>query len=182
MKKTILIVISILFALTFYGTPAKAFIPTPMPLNGTWLTYDEFNGGSGNFFNEDFYWTSSSSVKFDITDFDVVTDEFKVYDNGVLVLTTPDLPDYNTLGIGAFTSPPFTNDPNVAWVTNEFSKGSITLASGSHDITIMDTRIPNDFSDGTVALRAESVPEPATMLLFGLGLIGLAGARRKIKK
>lgn len=39
----------------------------------------------------------------------------------------------------------------------------------------------NAFLDA-VSVTANPIPEPATMLLFGSGLIGLAGARRKLKK
>jgi hypothetical protein len=33
-----------------------------------------------------------------------------------------------------------------------------------------------------VSMEHASVPEPASMLLFGLGLIGIAGVKRKISK
>jgi hypothetical protein len=43
-------------------------------------------------------------------------------------------------------------------------------------------RLDNKPSDGNVQIYGAPVPEPATMLLIGSGLIGLAGIRRKFKK
>ena len=136
----------------------------PMPLDGTWVILDEIMTAPA-FFSGPWTWDSDLPVEFTITDLYVVTDWFKVYDGGSFVIETPNLPDWDVLGLaGPMVSPPYTGDPDTALADVRFSSEVIYFASGLHSITIENIHIPptgmnGAFVDGTVAFKAERLRE-----------------------
>jgi PEP-CTERM motif len=109
--------------------------------------------------------TSSDPIALTVTDAFQSGDQFEIFDFGV------------SLG---FTSVPARgvncgSDPLTCLATPGISTGVFALNAGAHSLTI---NAVND-SFGAGYFQASAVPEPASLLLFGSGLVGIVARLRR---
>jgi hypothetical protein len=110
-------------------------------------------------------WTFSGPAVFTVVDAFLEVDQFRVYDNAVLVGTTSAVAGTTLLSL---------SDPALALLNLDYSRGIFNFGAGAHAITI--EHIVGQ--SGAAYFRVDSVPEPMTLLLLGFGLLGLAGTRK----
>ena len=72
---------------------------------------------------------------------------------------------------------------NPVWLdANWTGIDTILFDVNGSDWFTMDNFTFNEFNDLVAEKNAEPVPEPATLFLFGTGLVGLAGSMKRKKK
>jgi len=121
-------------------------------------------GVTGN----DITFTATGPVYLNVTDAFQKGDTFDVYVNGPLSYTTTGVP---IDPLGAVT------DPNLAFADPTYSHGSVELGAGSYTVDIFANQSP--YGGGGAYVEAVTAPEPNSLLLMVIGLIGVGAGLKK---
>jgi hypothetical protein len=148
------------------GTTLVGYAAAPV-LDGGWAS-DSISAAATDSLSSPYVYNLSGGAVFSITDDFVTGDQYKVYDFGVLILTTT--------AASAIAGQPYgggVGGPGYQW-------GSVSLSAGAHSLTVQ-----GDGAGGIPAgfyTRLDSVPDSGNLAaLLGLVFAGLmVAARRKL--
>ena len=170
-RVSLFVVVALLVAFASVSACADDLI-----VGGGWAYFDWY-AGPGVWATPTFSLSADDTCTVQITDAFLTGDQFEVYVDGILEITTSATPD--GLALGASTG-------DDAWAELAYSRGCFVLNAGKYEIKIKNIQIPTGYPDGGAYIRAldgvvPCVPEPSSVvaLVSGLGgVLGLAWRRR----
>ena len=172
MKKLFIAFFSVLVILGIAAGPVKA-AQVDMATD-TWYKFYFYEVGSSS--SDNYAFTVGAGYSLFVTDAYQVGDRFEVGDLGMTSFKEIDTNSYYS---------PWGNQAlaQAAYDSGYYSAGEFFLGAGTYNVTL--TTVLSPFGSGgayiKLARSSTAVPEPITILLLGLGLIGVATAGRKIK-